>query len=171
MWPLEKSEREKWANHVALVQMREGLGIPALDEMERYLHGRLLPRGVTVPRFMNDRPPVNYWMEPYQLASMRWGPGQILLGKAAGNFIGHMDDRMIVTDAGARSGKTATVLDRMRWAIKVRVGLPRFAPDPPGRQEPPQKGPRNARMAREIAVELAKAASSCPADAVAVPPE
>jgi len=26
-------------------------------------------------------------------------------------------------------------------------------------------------MAREIAVELAKAASSCPADAVAVPPE
>jgi hypothetical protein len=75
--------------------------------------------------------------------------------------------------AGSQAGpaKTATVLDRMRWAIKVRVGLPRFAPDPPGRQEPPQKGPRNARMAREIAVELAKAASSCPADAVAVPPE
>ena len=38
-------------------------------------------------------------------------PGQIILGKLAGRFIGHLDDRPQITIAGARAGKTSTVLE------------------------------------------------------------
>ena len=38
-------------------------------------------------------------------------PGQIILGKFAGRFIGHLDDRPQITIAGARAGKTSTILE------------------------------------------------------------
>ena len=72
---------------------------------------RVLPRGVLVPRFLPDRPPVNYWMAPHELARHAFVPGQIILGKFAGRFLGHLDDRPMVTIAGARAGKTSTVLE------------------------------------------------------------
>ena len=63
------------------------------------------------PRLTPDRPPVNYWMQPHQLAQHTFVPGQIILGKFAGRFLGHLDDRPLVTIAGARAGKTSTVLE------------------------------------------------------------
>jgi type IV secretion system protein VirD4 len=71
----------------------------------------MLPRGVLVPRLLPDRPPVNYWMPPHELAGYKFVPGQIILGKFANRFIGHLDDRPLVTIAGARAGKTSTVLE------------------------------------------------------------
>jgi hypothetical protein len=38
-------------------------------------------------------------------------PGHIVLGKVGSRFIGHLDDRPLVTIAGARAGKTSTVLE------------------------------------------------------------
>jgi type IV secretion system protein VirD4 len=50
-------------------------------------------------------------MAPHQLAGMNWVPGQLILGKLGDSFIGHIDDRPMVTIAGARAGKTSTVLE------------------------------------------------------------
>lgn len=105
------SEREKWASLAALSPPSPHLGLPGLDPLSQALYGKALPRGVLMPRFMSDRPPVNHWMRPHELAAHVYRPGQILLGKFAGQFIGALDDRPIVTVAGARSGKTSTVLE------------------------------------------------------------
>jgi type IV secretion system protein VirD4 len=105
------TEREKWATPAALAQPRSYMGLPALDAGDQLLYGRLLPRGVLLPRFMPDRPPVNYWMAPEDLLQHAFLPGQLLLGKMAGRLLGHLDDRPMVTIAGARSGKTSTVLE------------------------------------------------------------
>jgi type IV secretion system protein VirD4 len=105
------TEREKWASPFALASPQSYLGLPALDDRSRELYERALPRGVLVPRFVPDRPPVNYWMSPYQLAQHYFVPGQIILGKFAGRFIGHIDDRPQITIAGARAGKTSTILE------------------------------------------------------------
>jgi type IV secretion system protein VirD4 len=85
--------------------------LPALDARSRELYEKVLPRGVLVPRFVPDRPPVNYWMAPHELAHYAFVPGQIMLGKFAGRFLGDLDDRPLVTIAGARAGKTSTVLE------------------------------------------------------------
>lgn len=111
MWPWQKSEYQKWAGRVPLSGGRRQLGLPALDPRSQQLYGQVLPRGVLMPRLVADRPPLNYWMEAHQLAAMRWAPGQIMLGKMGNNFIGHIDDRPVVTIAGARAGKTSTVLE------------------------------------------------------------
>ena len=58
-----------------------------------------------------DRPPVNFWMPPHQLLQHRYVPGQIILGKFGGQYLGHLDDRPMVMIAGARAGKTSTVLE------------------------------------------------------------
>jgi type IV secretion system protein VirD4 len=105
------TEREKWATPLARAQPRSQLGLPALDQRSRELYERVLPRGVQVPRFVPDRPPVNYWMSPHDLLRYAYLPGQIVLGKCAGHFLGHLDDRPMVTIAGARAGKTSTVLE------------------------------------------------------------
>jgi type IV secretion system protein VirD4 len=107
----EKSEREKWASSFALAQPQQYLGIPALDERSRSLYGDALPRGVLAPRLTPDRPPLNYWMRPHELLRYRYLPGQIILGKFAGQFIGQLDDRPQITIAGARAGKTSTILE------------------------------------------------------------
>ncbi|MGD0188113.1 MAG: type IV secretory system conjugative DNA transfer family protein [Roseiarcus sp.] len=105
------TEREKWAAPAALAPLGAHLGLPALDPRSRELYERVLPRGVPMPRFVPDRPPVNYWMAPNELADYAYLPGQIILGKFAGRFLGHLDDRPQVTIAGARAGKTSTVLE------------------------------------------------------------
>jgi len=106
-----KTERERWASPLALSQTEMHVGLPALDARGRELYETALPRGVRVPRFVPDRPPLNYWMPPAELLRHAYAPGQIVLGKLAGQFLGHLDDRPQVTIAAARSGKTSTVLE------------------------------------------------------------
>src|SRR5882762_6885335 len=48
---------------------------------------------------------------PEQLANYGFVLGQIILGKFAGQFLGHLDDRPLVTIASARAGKTSTILE------------------------------------------------------------
>lgn len=111
MFPFGKSERGKWASPLVLSRPQRSLGLPALDEHSRELYERVLPRGVRVPRFVADRPPVNHWMSPYELIRYAYMPRQIVLGKFAGRFLGHLDDRPMITIAGARAGKTSTILE------------------------------------------------------------
>src|SRR5579862_6564313 len=106
-----KTERQKWTSLRALSDLQKSLGLPGLDERSRELYERVLPRGVLVPRFTADRPPVNYWMAPHDLLQHGYVPGQIILGKFGGRFLGHLDDRPMVTVAGARAGKTSTILE------------------------------------------------------------
>ena len=106
----QPTEREKWASPASLSRTRSYLGLPACDDGSRELYEKVLPRGVLLPRFVADRPPVNYWMSPYDLAQYTFAPGQIILGKFANRFLGRLDDRPMVTIAGARAGKTSTVL-------------------------------------------------------------
>ena len=105
------TEREKWASPFALSQLQAHLGLPAMDARSRELFELQLPRGVLVPRFTGDRPPVNYWMPPVGLLRYAYAPGHIILGKLAGQYLGHLDDRPMVTIAGARAGKTSTILE------------------------------------------------------------
>jgi type IV secretion system protein VirD4 len=105
------TEREKWASPAALGNFQSELGLPALDDRSRELYEKALPRGLLVPRFTPDRPPANHWMPPYELARHAFVPGQIVIGKLADRFLGHLDDRPLVTVAGARAGKTSTVLE------------------------------------------------------------
>jgi len=106
-----RTEREKWASPYALRPPQAKLGVSALDPQSRALYEHVLPRGVLAPRFMQDQPPVNYWMTPHELAGYGYLPGQIILGKLAGQYLGFLDDRPMVTIAGARAGKTSTVLE------------------------------------------------------------
>jgi type IV secretion system protein VirD4 len=105
------TEREKWASPFAHSQTQSHIGLPALDGRSRELYEKTLPRGVLLPRFEPDRQPINYWMPPHELMKHAYVPGQIILGKFGGTFIGHLDDRPQITIAGARAGKTSTILE------------------------------------------------------------
>lgn len=105
------TERERWASPHALSHTQTYLGLPALDHRSRELYERALPRGLLVPRFVPDRPPLNYWMPPRDLSRYGYLPGQIVLGKLGGQLLGYLDDRPMVTIAGARAGKSSTVLE------------------------------------------------------------
>jgi len=105
------TERERWASPAALSRPQAFLGLPDFDQRSRELYELALPRGVLAPRFVPDRPPVDYWMAPHELSRHAFRPGQIILGKLGGHFLGHLDDRPMVTIAGARAGKTSTVLE------------------------------------------------------------
>lgn len=107
----KQTERERWASPHALSSPQCHLGLPALDPRSRELYERALPRNVLVPRFAPDRPPVNYWMSPRDLSRYAYLPGQIILGKLGGQLLGYLDDRPMVTIAGARAGKTSTILE------------------------------------------------------------
>ena len=107
----KRSERDKWASPFGLTTPQLHLGLPGLDQRSRELYGKVLPRGVLLPRFIADRPPQNYWMPPHELLRYTYAPGQIVLGKFAGRLIGHLDDRPQITIAGARAGKTSTILE------------------------------------------------------------
>ena len=107
----EQSEREKWQAPLPLVRPEFHLGGPALDPRSRDLYENRLPRGVQMPRQVPERPPVNHWMRPADLLNYRYRPGQIILGKFANTLLGYLDDRPAVTAAGARAGKSSTVLE------------------------------------------------------------
>ncbi len=106
-----KTEREKWAVPFTYARPQPFIGLPALDPRSRDLYENVLPRGVPMPRFVPDRPPLNKWMAAHELMQHTYRPGQIVLGKFGGKFLGHLDDRLMVTIAGARAGKTSTVLE------------------------------------------------------------
>lgn len=106
-----ETERDKWAAPRAMAPLQAHTGLPALDAHGAALYGRALPRGVMMPRLEPERPPVNNWMPVGELLGMRYEPGHIILGKLAGVPLGQLDDRPLVTLAGARAGKTSTVLE------------------------------------------------------------
>lgn len=105
------TEREKWATPLRRAQLQAQIGLPAMDSRSRELYENTLPRGLMVPRFAPDRPPLNFWMAPGDLLQHTFLPGQIILGKLAGHYLGFLDDRPMVTIAASRSGKTSTVLE------------------------------------------------------------
>jgi type IV secretion system protein VirD4 len=109
-WIFGETEREKWAAKRSLVTLERHVGIPALEPLGAQLYGERLPRGVLVPRPLGDRAPVNTWMRPVEVMQMRYQPGHIIFGKLGGQVLGWLDDRPMVTIAGARAGKTSTVL-------------------------------------------------------------
>ena len=106
-----KSERQKWAMPAAETSDDVRPALPNFDPVSRDLFEKALPRGVLLPRLEPDRERENYWMSPYQLMRHSYVPGQLIIGKLAGTYLGHMDDRPLVTIAGARAGKTSTVLE------------------------------------------------------------
>jgi type IV secretion system protein VirD4 len=106
-----KSERQKFAGKHSSVRHSTGLSLPAFDVLSRELFGKALPRGVLLPRLEPDRERVNYWMSPAELMKHNFQLGHIILGKISGVYLGHLDDRPMVTIAGARAGKTSTVLE------------------------------------------------------------
>lgn len=68
------------------------------------------PRGSGVMG-REETPPSQTWAHPEQLGeSWDWSPGKILLGTWGNRTIGRGDDRHMVTVAGARAGKSSTVL-------------------------------------------------------------
>ncbi len=69
-----------------------------------------LPRGADVIRDQIDRKERARWARANEIAGQRYQPGHVLLGKHNGFLIGNGDDKPLVMVAGARSGKTATVL-------------------------------------------------------------
>lgn len=105
-----KTERKKWATSIEAAPLEQQIGLTALDEGSRELC-EVLPRDVLMPRLEPDRKRVNAWMSATDLAQHKFVPGQIILGKFAGRYLGHLDDRPMVTTAGARAGKTSTVLE------------------------------------------------------------
>ena len=111
MIDLFKSERQKWKIPVQHAQLRTTPTLPGFDTRSRELYETALPRGVLMPRLEADRERMNFWMSPMELMKFQYQPGQIILGKLAGTYLGHLDDRPMVTIAGARSGKTSTVLE------------------------------------------------------------
>jgi len=106
-----KSERQKWATPIGNAPLRSDPNLPGFDTRSRELYGTALPRGVLLPRLEADRERINFWMSPGELIKHRFQLGQIILGKLGCLYLGHLDDRPIVTIAGARAGKTSTILE------------------------------------------------------------
>jgi type IV secretion system protein VirD4 len=107
----KRPERTRWASPYVVSAPQTHIGLPALDPRDRELYERALPRRVMLPRLTPDRPPLNAWMAPHELAAYAYVPGQIILGRFAGRFLGYLDDRPLITIAGARAGKTSTILE------------------------------------------------------------
>jgi type IV secretion system protein VirD4 len=105
-----KSERRKWARPAEGVTQKWHPALPAFDRKSFELYNKALPRGVLLPRLRADRERINYWMSFHELRRHHYVPGQIILGKVGNDFIGELDDRPMVTIAGARAGKSSTVL-------------------------------------------------------------
>ncbi len=110
-WFWKPTERERWASKKPVVSLRPSMGLAALDERSARLYGEALPRHASVARPADDRAAQNHWMPPVEAARLYYVPGQIVLGKLGSILIGHIDDRPMVTIAGARAGKTSTVLE------------------------------------------------------------
>jgi type IV secretion system protein VirD4 len=106
-----RSEFEKWGVPIGGTHLRHYPGLERLDEKTRALFEKRLPRGVLYPRLQRDRERINYWMSPGELMGYRYELGQLMIGKLGETFLGHLDDRPMVTLAGSRAGKTSTVLE------------------------------------------------------------
>jgi len=106
-----KTEREKWASPLGASKLASYTGLPAFDGRTRELYEKALPRGVLLPRLQPDRERESYWMSAHEFVRHEFVPGQIILGKFNRTLIGYLDDRPMVTIAGARAGKTKTVLE------------------------------------------------------------
>lgn len=104
------TERQQWGSPLGLSAVQQHVGLPALDPRSAKLHGESLPRGAGLPRLTPDRRPTNYWMSPAAMMRYAYQPGDIILGRIGNTILGSNDDRPLVTDAMARSGKTSTVL-------------------------------------------------------------
>jgi type IV secretion system protein VirD4 len=104
-------ERQRWATRLAASRTEAHVGLPELEGRGRELYETALPRGVRLARFVPDREAENFWMPPHELLRHAYVPGQIIIGKLAGRFLGHLDDRPLVSIAGARAGKTSTILE------------------------------------------------------------
>lgn len=111
MFDFLKSERRKYAMRAenAPVDVRPTLA--SFDLRSRELYEKALPRGVPIARLEPDRERENNWMSPHRLLRHRYQHGQLIVGKLGHAFLGHLDDRPIITVAGSRSGKTSTVLE------------------------------------------------------------
>lgn len=105
------NERAKWAAKRVLTIDRPAVGLPQFDTHGARLYGEALPRGTSIARGQQDRDPANRWMTPHEVLRHRYAPGQLILGKLGDVPIGHLDDRPIVTIAGARAGKSTTILE------------------------------------------------------------
>jgi type IV secretion system protein VirD4 len=105
------SEREKWAAKRVLTVDRPAVGLPQFDAHGARLYGEAIPRGTSIARGSQDRDPANRWMTPQDVLRYRYRSGQLILGKLGTVPIGHLDDRPIVTIAGARAGKSTTILE------------------------------------------------------------
>lgn len=106
-----KNERRRWARPAAAVGAASHPALPNLDPRAIELFDKALPRGVLIPRLHRDRERVNYWMPFPELYRLRYMPGQVILGKVGSHYIGSLDDRPMVTIAGARAGKSSTILE------------------------------------------------------------
>lgn len=106
-----RSERRKWRTRIKDVGLQSYPTLPSFDGRTQDLYGKALPRGVLLPRLEADRERINYWMSPSELLRYRFTFGQLIIGKLGGEFIGYLDDRPMVTIAGARAGKTSTILE------------------------------------------------------------
>ncbi len=68
------------------------------------------PRGSSF-QGQHDLPPSQVWGHPDALGpAWNWKPGMLLLGRSQGRLLGYNDDRHATTLAGARGGKSSTVL-------------------------------------------------------------
>jgi len=123
-----RTERQKWATPLANTADDLRPALPAFDPLSRELYEKALPRGVLLPRLEPDRPRENYWMSPHQLLQHAYVSGQLIIGKLGGTFLGHMDDRPVLTMAGARAGKTSTVLEPNLYMYSASM----LAMDPKG---------------------------------------
>lgn len=106
-----KTERQKYRIPIRRAHQQAFPALQSFDARSQELYGTGLPRGVLVPRLDKDRERINFWMSPSELLRHRYVPGQILIGKFAGQLLGHMDDRPMVTIAKSRSGKTSTIIE------------------------------------------------------------
>ncbi|MCA1363410.1 type IV secretory system conjugative DNA transfer family protein [Bradyrhizobium sp. IC3069] len=106
-----KSERQKYRTRLSEAQLGRYPSLSGFDARSAELYGKALPRGVLLSRLDRDCERMTFWMPPAQLLSYQFQFGQIILGKLAGTYLGYLDDRRMVTIAGARAGKTSTVLE------------------------------------------------------------
>jgi len=110
MFDLFKSEFRKLGTPADQVRLRRFPGLPTIDGSAHAMFENL-PRGIPIARLRQDQERLNLFMSPGQLLGHRWKRGQLVIGKLGDTFLGHLDDRPIMSIAGTRAGKTSTILE------------------------------------------------------------
>ncbi len=83
---------------------------PDMEERSARLLAEDLPRGVPLGRVAQNRSERAMWASPREIAALEYKPGDVVLGAFDGKLLGYNDDKLMVTVASARSGKSSTVL-------------------------------------------------------------